>query len=127
MKTILVVGIFAALCFMLGIAFNQAIRFEIIDQHLVEIPNRESVTIIRFSEGWHPTFEQNEATIAFEWSEESPLACGPNKEATGCAWTYGDGSCRILMNPIEEEPTVKDLLILGHETLHCIRGKWHDD
>ena len=127
MKTILVVGFFAVLCFTLGIAFNQAVGIKIIDQHIVKIPNKRTVTIYNLSEGWHPTFEKDEATITFGWTEETPLPCGPHKDATGCAWiTEDDKPCRILLRPIKDEPKVKDLLILGHETLHCIRGKWHD-
>jgi hypothetical protein len=127
MKTILVVGLFAALCFGSGVVFNQLVGFEIVDQHVVKIPNKRTVTIINFAEGWHPSFEKDKSTITFDWSEEDPLSCGPHKNASGCAWfREDDNKCRILLNPIQNEPTVKDLLLLGHETLHCIRGNWHD-
>lgn len=128
MREIFIVALFATLCFGSGVAFNQLVGFKIIDQHIVKIPNKRTVTIYNLSEGWHPTFEKDEATITFEWTEEDPLPCGPHKNATGCAWIIeGSETCKVLLRPIKDEPKVKDLLILGHETLHCIRGNWHDE
>ena len=129
MRDILLVGIFAIFCFGLGIAFDQAIDFKVLEaKHIVEIPGKKTVTMINFENGWHPTFEKDEVTIEFEWIDEGPIPCGDSKNASGCAWISKDDiHCRILVNPIRDEPTVKDLLILGHETLHCIRGKWHDE
>ncbi len=128
MKDTLVVGIFALFCFGLGVAFDQAVEFKILEEkHIVEVPGKRTVTIFNLEDGWHPSFENNEATITFEWTDESPIPCGDFENSSGCSWTVAeDKKCRILMNTIEDEPTIKDLLILGHETLHCLRGKWHD-
>jgi hypothetical protein len=94
---------------------------------IVTVPgSEETVTIRKMERSWHPTYEKDKVTIHFSWTEDDPLKCG-EEEAAGCAWIIeGDEPCKILMNPIEDVPTVGQLTILGHETLHCIRGRWHD-
>ena len=55
------------------------------------------------------------------WSHDV-ARCPPNTEA--CA-TYNTKHCLIRSPEVQGQDDYRGIELLGHEALHCFRGRWH--
>ena len=65
--------------------------------------------------------EVDDANVACQAIEGRPLIA---RRSLGCS-VWGRTPCLIVIGKISADPKPRELETLGHELLHCMRGRWH--
>ena len=73
------------------------------------------------------SFEMNVVIVPANQITETCTRLGVQYEANGCAsFDLDKKVCTIYVMPQRYENDSERLALIGHETWHCVYGRWHD-
>lgn len=73
------------------------------------------------------TFTMNVVIVPEDKITETCTKLGVNYQANGCAkFDLDKKECTIYVMPQRYSQDKERLEIIGHETWHCVYGRWHD-